>query len=74
MKHLRILSVLFALLCYLGVHNGFLALWDDSKSEPLHVFPYRADIFPQADQQALRHGIPIPSQEELSRLLEDYFS
>lgn len=74
MKHMPILSVLFMLCCYLGLHGGHLALWDSTQTQPLQVFPYRVEMYAKSDQDALRHGIPITSQEALTRLLEDYFS
>lgn len=74
MKKIRVLSVLVILCCYLGLHGGYLALWNSADAQPLQVFPYRAEGYPEADQKALRHGIPITSREELARLLEDYFS
>lgn len=74
MKKVRILFVLFMLCCYLGLHGGYLALWDSTQAQPLQVFPFRAEAYPKADQEALRHGIPITSREGLSRLLEDFFS
>ncbi len=67
-------SVLLLLLIYLGIYGGRLALWDDSESAPVKIFPYGAELYPDADQQALRHGIPITSLPEACRLLEDYFS
>lgn len=58
----------------MGIQNGYIALWHDGTSEPVEIFPYRADSLPIADQRALEKGIPISSQEDLSRLLEDYLS
>ena len=60
--------------CYLGVHNGYLSLWQGNASQPAVVFPYPVDAFPQTDQSALNKGIPFSDQEELCRLLEDYLS
>ena len=62
------------LLLYLGVWGKHLALWNDKSTRPIIVFPYQTALYPEADQQALKQGIPISSLTEASRLLEDYFS
>ena len=67
-------SVLLLLLIYLGIYGDHLALWSDRSTVPLQVFPYLAEVYPDADQQSLRHGIPITSQPEACRIFEDYFS
>lgn len=67
-------SVLLLLLVYLGIYGGKLSLLDDTHSKPLKVFPYDVSLYPHADQEALQHGIPITSDSEFVRLLEDYFS
>ena len=69
----RLLSV-FLLLLYLGLWGDHLALLRDDQTQPLYVFPYRAALYPEADLQALKHGIPITSKEDACRILEDYFS
>lgn len=58
----------------LGIHDGYLAIYDSASSSPRQVLPYRAALYPNADQQALAEGIPFRSQQELSRLLEDFLS
>ncbi len=68
------ISVLLLLLFYIGIYGDKVALFRDSQSEPVKVFPYSVQQLPAEDQEALRHGIPIPSKQELTRLLEDYFS
>lgn len=67
-------SALLLLLIYLGIYGGKLSLIDDTTDKPLKVFPYEAALYPHADQEALQHGIPIASDLEFVRLLEDYFS
>lgn len=67
-------SALLLLLVYLGIYGGKLSLLDDTRNKPLKVFPYESELYPYADQEALRHGIPITSDLEFVRLLEDYFS
>jgi hypothetical protein len=67
-------GVAFILTLYLGIHNGHLALWDDAHTDPIRVLPYAAELFPEADRQALEDGIPILSRRELTKVLEDYLS
>ncbi|MBQ7801166.1 MAG: hypothetical protein IJ375_02440 [Oscillospiraceae bacterium] len=58
----------------LGIQNGFITLWSDGSPEPVEVFPYRAELLPEADQRALEKGIRAESSENLAKLLEDYLS
>jgi len=60
--------------CYLGLHHGKLAIWSTQTPAPLQVFPYSAELFPSQDYDALRRGIPFSTDEELSKLLEDFLS
>ena len=68
----RIPLVLLGL--YLGVYHGQVALFDSEKPQPLEVYPYRTESYPQFDQQALQKGIPITDRDHLQRLLEDFTS
>lgn len=72
MKKRHLFCAAAMLCCYLGIHQGYLALWQQPDSQPDRVFPYRASLFPAKDQAALEKGIPYSSASELSRLLEDY--
>lgn len=74
MKLRRCLSSMALLGFLLGVHKGYIALWKDGDPEPVRVFPYRVSGLPLQDQQFLERGIPITSQSELHRLLQDYLS
>lgn len=65
---------LLLLTCLLGLQDGYLALFRGENTTAYHVFPYRAELYPKIDRQALENGIPFSSQEELSQLLEDYLS
>ena len=58
----------------LGCKDGYLALWKDHEPDPVRIFPYSVASLPEADQQALEKGIPLKSQQDLLRLLEDYLS
>ena len=70
----RITSLLLCAVCYLGIHNGYLALFDSSQAQPVMILPYKAQLYPEKDQDALRKGIIYESPEELTRLLEDFLS
>ena len=70
----RILSLLLAVIGYLGIHNGYLALFDNKDAQPIMVLPYRSELYPEEDHKALQQGIPYTSQEELTQLLEDFLS
>ena len=69
---LRHICCLLLLLGYLGLHKGYLALFEEGK--PVMILPYKALMYSQEDQQALQKGIPYESEEELTRLLEDFLS
>ena len=58
----------------IGIHKGNIALWKGQDAEPYRVFPYKASNLPAADQKLLEKGIPIDSDSELAKLLEDYLS
>lgn len=63
-----------ALSFLLGIQDGYIALWKDGCSEPVEIFPFRAQMLPKADQEALEKGIRIENAEQLARLVEDYLS
>jgi len=73
MKHTAYLAAL-ALVLYMGLHNGYLALWQTGAPDPVTVFPYRAALYPKIDQAALNEGIPIQTPAHLKQLLEDFLS
>lgn len=58
----------------LGIQNGYVALWEDGKADPIRVFPYAANNLPAADRQALEKGIHLDSKLQLIQLIEDYLS
>lgn len=74
MKRHRYLLYLAALGFLLGIRDGYIALWKDGDPEPAEVFPYRAEMLPEADRNALERGIPIHSERALQELLQDYLS
>lgn len=65
-------AMLFGFL--LGIHHGYIALWKDESTEPIQIFPYKAENLPSVDQKALAHGIPLRDDSALAQLLEDYLS
>lgn len=73
MKHKICLWLLFLGL-YLGISNGNLAIFRDGQTVPLMVLPYKAEKYPEKDQQLLKEGIHFSTNDELAQLLEDYMS
>ena len=57
---------------FLGIQNGQLALFEDCK--PVKIFPYAAENYPPADQNALKRGISYKTPLEKQRILEDFLS
>lgn len=73
MKNSSVIAAL--LLCaYLGLYNGYVALFNLGEDTPKEVFPYRAALYPQIDRQALEKGIPIHDPKQLKSRLEDFLS
>ena len=68
----RLAALLLSFL--LGTHNGYIALWESGSTEPLKVFPYRTEMLPKTDQEALSEGIRIDSSLKLAEYLQDYLS
>lgn len=74
MMRKRIIYLILVIGLYLGLQEGYLALWCHGAAEPEKVFPYRAAVYPNMDQKALAEGIPITGQGHLQQLLEDFLS
>lgn len=72
MKYKVIIPLLLGL--YLGLHNGYVALWDTNHQKPLEVFPYRCSVYPKIDQNQLEKGIPIDNENALKAILGDFLS
>ena len=70
----KILSLILCLSFYLGLSDGYLALWKKGSTQPEKVFPYNISQYPQIDRKLLEKGIPIRSQEEYSKHIEDFLS
>ena len=70
----KIISLLLCAVCYLGIHNGYLALFDSAQPAPVLILPYKEQLYPESDRNALRQGIIYNTPEELTRLLEDFLS
>ena len=70
----RFLPVLFALGLILGSFRGYVALFEEGKSEPRQIFPYKTETLPPVDQQSLEQGIPVLNEKVLQHLLEDFTS
>ena len=74
MKVFQKISLILLIGYLLGISDGYIALWKDGSGSALQVFPYRAEMLPPTDQQALENGIHITGEQELYQLLEDYLS
>jgi len=73
-KMTRLLSTVLLAGILIGVHNGRIALWNEGNDKPFKVFPYRASMLPDEQEQMLKNGIRVESMEELQRLVEAYLS
>ena len=58
----------------LGCWKGRVALFAEGMIHPVKVYPYRAEMLPPADRCSLEKGIPVASEEQLEKLLQDYLS
>lgn len=58
----------------LGIHRGYVALWEAPDPEPRIVTRMPADLLPPMDREALARGIPIPEDRTLAQVIEDYCS
>lgn len=74
MRSCRIAATVLLAVLYLGVADGYLAIYEDKTAQPLQVLPYRVGAFPQADREALDKGIPFDTEAQLNKLLEDFAS
>ena len=53
-------------------YRGNLAVFTDDKNNPFEILDIKTAEFPEKDQQKLKNGITVYSEEELFRLLEDF--
>ena len=74
MKKLACILLLWLFSCYLGLHEGYLTLWQTDDPTQKTVFPYHISMYPPADADLLAKGIPIESRSDLAQRLEDYMS
>ena len=70
----RTYSLFLALYLILGTWKGYIALFQQGKSEPRQIFPTQVSSLPETDQLALEKGIVVRSDKKLQQLLEDYLS
>ena len=52
--------------------GGRIALYRQGEAEPVKVCELYTHLLPQPDVLSLQKGIPVESEEELARLLEDF--
>lgn len=57
---------------FLMDNGGKLALFPAGSQSPVAVYDIYTRLLPENDVLALQKGIPIASEEELYRLLEDF--
>lgn len=55
-------------------YEGKVAVTRAGEAQPYQVYDTYISSLPEIDQQQLRQGIPIYSEEELRRAIEDYTS
>ncbi len=55
-------------------YKGSVAVFENGKNDPIKKTETMVSDLPVADQEILKKGINVPSQEELLRILEDYCS
>ena len=56
----------------LSEYNGQLALFQDGQTEPVARYEAYTSVLPPEDVSLLKAGIPVSTQAELQRLLEDF--
>lgn len=59
---------------HLGVYNGYLALFIGESETPSETYDIMARTLPKEDRARLISGIPVDSEAELRRLIEDFTS
>ena len=72
MKSNPLLATILIICMYLGLSDGYLAIYQQGRPEPEQVLPYHVDLYTGHDRSALETGIPFRSADELAKLLEDY--
>ena len=70
----RYISAFLIFYLILGSWKGYVALFEEDKTEPRQIFPTPVAALPEEDQAALEAGIPVRSREKLQQLLEDFLS
>lgn len=56
----------------LSGYDGLVAVFVPGEEKPSFVTETPVSVLPSADREALKVGMPVYSEEELTRLLEDY--
>ena len=70
-KYIRYVILLIFLA---GIHQGYIAIWEDNAPKPKTILPYSADLLPESDRMALEKGIHLRTRLELTRFIEDFCS
>ena len=58
----------------LSDHNGYIALFDTTKQEPIEVYNILTESLPLKDINKIKNGIYANSIDELNILIEEYTS
>ena len=74
MKRRSIVMLLLVIWGYLGTFHNKLCIYQAPDTDPVRIFPYSVNIFPQNDQDMLKEGIPYRNEAEFHKLLEDFLS
>ena len=53
-------------------YKGKLAVYEMDGAQPLEVYEVYTHLLPESDVLHLQKGIPVETEEELHRLLEDF--
>ena len=55
-------------------YYGHIGIFKKDETTPYHEIDVEVDSLPEADQELLRKGIEVDSQEKLNSIIEDYES
>lgn len=61
-------------LYYVRVHDGCLAVYRGTETDPFAVTDIRLSSLREYDQELMQQGFPLYSEQELTVFLEDYGS
>ena len=74
MKIRKSIPYILTIAFLVGIHRGYIAIWNGEDPDPEYRLPYSASLLPESDRKELEKGIFIQSRQELTRFLEDFCS